>query len=118
MRLNVRNAPVDLQLSMSLSDENGEWLFSSAPQDVGIAPPTKAGHYQVVVECPPGILLPRNYGLRCALWSATEGAIELNDSLRFKVESCYSFAEQHLAGRVGLLAVKCDWQISTHPSVN
>jgi lipopolysaccharide transport system ATP-binding protein len=118
MHLDVRHAPGDLQLSMSLSNESGEWLFSSAPQDVGIGAPTNAGSYRIVVQCPAGILLPRSYGLRCALWSATEGPIELNDSLRFDVQSCYSFAEQHLSARVGMLAVKCDWQISAEASSN
>lgn len=111
MRVEVLEAPGDLELSVSLANENGEWIFSSSPRDVGLQLPHKPGTYELVVNCPPGILLPRIYGLRCALWSPTSGAIECNDDLRFSVSSADSLAEASASGRVGLLALKCDWHV-------
>lgn len=111
MTVEVRDAPRDLQLSMSLADDKGEWIFSSCPQDAGLELPSTPGIYSAVVSCPPGILLPRLYSLRCALWSPTSGGIEANDELRFSVGSTNSFAEAYSSGRAGVLALKCDWLI-------
>ncbi len=117
MIIDLRSAPRDLQLSMSLSDEKGEWIFSTAPEDIGLPPPQTQGRWQVVVKCPPDILMPRSYGLRCALWSRTSGPIEFIDDIRFSVASSNSFSEAHPSGRVGLLALKCGWEI-TKPACN
>ena len=107
----VRDAPRDMQLSVTLSDGYDMWIVSSSPQDAGLAPPTDPGHYRAVVRLPSELLVARAYGLRVVMWSPNHGTIDRVDDLRFLVQETASLANSTPQGRAGVVAMRCDWEI-------
>jgi lipopolysaccharide transport system ATP-binding protein len=111
MELVVRDAPRDMQLSVTLSDGYDMWLISSSPQDAGLSPPTEPGHYNAVMHFPSEFLVARTYGLRVGLWSPSYGHIDVVDDLRFQAQETASLANSTPLGRAGLIALRCAWEI-------
>jgi len=101
----------NLQVSVDLLDSNGDLIFASNPQDVGVDSPEQAGHYCAVVCLPPQILLPKLYGIRTNLWVPWDGMLDTVDSLRFSVEEMASLSNIVPEGKPGQLVIPCNWLI-------
>jgi lipopolysaccharide transport system ATP-binding protein len=102
----------NLQVIVDLLDGNGDVIFTSTPQDVGLELPEQAGHYSAVVALPPHILLPKLYGIRTHLWVPWDGVVDTVDSLRFSVHEMASLSNETREGRFGQLLIPCNWSIS------
>ena len=111
MELVVRDAPRDMQLSATLSDGYEMWIVSSSPQDAGLSPPTEPGHYRAVLQFPSEFLVARSYGLTVVMWSPNHGTIDRVDDVRFQVLETASLSNSTPLGRVGLIALRCEWEI-------
>jgi lipopolysaccharide transport system ATP-binding protein len=111
MELVVKDAPRDMQLSATLSDGYEMWIVSSSPQDAGLSPPTEPGHYRAVLQFPAELLVPRTYGVTIVMWSPNDGTIDRVDDLRFHVQETASLTNSTPQGRVGLIAMRCDWEM-------
>ena len=111
MELVVRDAPTDMQLSATLSDGYDMWIVSSSPQDAGLSPPTEPGHYRAVLQFPSEFLVARSYGLTVVMWSPNHGTIDRVDDVRFQVLETASLSNSTPLGRVGLIALRCEWEI-------
>jgi lipopolysaccharide transport system ATP-binding protein len=101
----------NLQVSVDLLDSNGDLIFASNPQDVGVDSPEQAGRYRAVVCLPPQILLPKLYGIRTNLWVPWDGMLDTVDSLRFSVEEMASLSNIVPEGKPGQLVIPCNWLI-------
>jgi lipopolysaccharide transport system ATP-binding protein len=101
----------NLQVSVDLLDSNGDLIFASNPQDVGVDSPEQAGHYCAVVCLPPQILLPKLYGIRTNLWVPGDGMLDTVDSLRFSVQEMASLSNIVPEGKPGQIVIPCDWLI-------
>jgi len=101
----------NLQVSVDLLDSNGDLIFASNPQDVGVHSPEQAGHYRAVVCLPPQILLPKLYGIRTNLWVPWDGMLDSVDSLRFSVQEMASLSNGIPEGKPGQIVIPCDWLI-------
>jgi lipopolysaccharide transport system ATP-binding protein len=108
---NCRN----LQVSVDLLDSNGDLIFASNPQDVGVDSPEQAGQYCAVVSLPPQILLPKLYGIRANLWVPWDGMLDTVDSLRFSVQEMASLSNSIPEGKPGQIVIPCDWLIKPIP---
>jgi lipopolysaccharide transport system ATP-binding protein len=111
MELVVKDAPRDMQLSVTLSDGYDNWIVSSSPQDAGVQPPNEPGHYRAVIHFPSELLVARSYGLRVVMWSPSHGTIDRVDDLKFQVQETASLSNSTPQGRAGLIAMRCDWEI-------
>jgi lipopolysaccharide transport system ATP-binding protein len=107
----VRRRCRNLQVSVDLLDSNGDLIFASNPQDVGVDSPEQAGHYSAVVCLPPQILLPKLYGIRTNLWVPWDGMLDTVDSLRFSVQEMASLSNSIPEGKPGQIVIPCDWLI-------
>lgn len=101
----------DLQVSVDLLDSNGDLIFASNPQDVGVDSPEEAGRYRAVVCLPPQILLPKLYGIRTNLWVPWDGILDTVDSLRFSVHELASLSNRIPEGKPGKIVIPCTWLI-------
>ena len=101
----------NLQVSVDLLDSNGDLIFASNPQDVGVDSPEQAGHYCAVVCLPPQILLPKLYGIRTNLWVPWDGMLDTVDSLRFSVQEMASLSNIIPEGKPGQIVIPCNWLI-------
>ena len=101
-----------LQVSVDLLDGNGDLIFASNPQDVGVESPEQAGRYCAVVALPPQILLPKLYGIRTNLWVPWDGILDTVDSLRFSVHEMASLSNETPEGKPGQLVIPCNWSIN------
>jgi len=101
----------NLQVSVDLLDSNGDLIFASNPQDVGVDSPEQAGHYCAVVCLPPQILLPKLYGIRTNLWVPWDGMLDTVDSLRFSVQEMASLSNIIPEGKPGQIVIPCNWII-------
>jgi len=108
----VRRRCRNLQVSVDLLDSNGDLIFASNPQDVGVDSPEQAGHYRAVVCLPPQILLPKLYGIRTNLWVPWDGMLDTVDSLRFSVQEMASLSNRIPEGKPGQIVIPCDWLIT------
>jgi lipopolysaccharide transport system ATP-binding protein len=106
-RTNLRN----LQLSASLLDDHGNLIFGSRPPDAGVALPKDLGAFRAKMTFPNDIFLPRTYRLRIAFWAPDHGILDVVDDLCFSVEPTASFATCVPAGRGGLIALRCEWNV-------
>jgi lipopolysaccharide transport system ATP-binding protein len=104
-----------LQVSVDLLDSNGDLIFASNPQDVGVDSPEEAGRYRAVVCLPPQILLPKLYGIRTNLWVPWDGMLDCVDSLRFSVHEMASMSNSIPEGKPGQIVLPCDWAIQPIP---
>ncbi len=111
MDLVVRDAPSDMQLSVTLSDGYDMWIVSSSTQDAGLSPPTQPGRYRAVLHFPAELLVARTYGLRVVMWSPNHGTVDRVDDLRFLVQETASLVNSTPQGRAGVIAMRCDWEI-------
>jgi lipopolysaccharide transport system ATP-binding protein len=100
-----------LQVSVDLLDSNGDLIFASNPQDVGVDSPEEAGRYRAVVCLPPQILLPKLYGIRTNLWVPWDGTLDCVDSLRFSVHEMASMSNSIPEGKPGQIVLPCQWAI-------
>jgi len=87
------------------------WIVSSSPQDAGLSPPTEPGEYRAVLQFPAELLVPRTYGVTVVMWSPNDGTIDRVDDLRFHVQETASLTNSTPQGRVGLIAMRCDWEM-------
>ena len=101
----------NLQVSVDLLDSNGDLIFASNPQDVGVDSPEQAGRYCAVVCLPPQILLPKLYGIRTNLWVPWDGMLDTVDSLRFSVQEMASLSNIIPEGKPGQIVIPCNWLI-------
>ncbi len=108
IRLPVR----ELQIGVGVMDAAGAQIFGTAPQDSGITPPIQPGSYRAVVKLPPEILLPKPYGLRIYLWTPLRGVMDATESIHFLPVETASLYNSTPQGRPGLLALRCDWELS------
>lgn len=115
MEFELINRCPELQLSVALADGNGSWIFGTGPQDGGIEPPNDPGEYRAVMSFPSEILMPKTYGLLTSLWfpssSGDNGQLDVVDSLQFSVQEASSLSNSLPDGRVGTVAIRCDWAI-------
>jgi lipopolysaccharide transport system ATP-binding protein len=115
MEFELINKCPELQLSVALADGNGSWIFGTGPQDGGIEPPNDPGKYRAVMSFPSEILMPKTYGLLMSLWfpssSGDNGQLDVVDSLQFSVQEAASLSNSLPDGRVGTVAIRCDWAI-------
>jgi hypothetical protein len=100
-----------MQLSATLSDGYDMWIVSSSPQDAGLSPPTEPGHYRAVLQFPSELLVARSYGLTVVMWSPNHGTIDRVDDVGFQVLETASLSNSTPMGRVGLIALRCEWEI-------
>jgi lipopolysaccharide transport system ATP-binding protein len=107
----VQRSCRNLQVSVDLLDSNGDLIFASNPQDVGVDSPEQAGQYCAVVSLPPQILLPKLYGVRTNLWVPWDGILDTVDSLRFAVQEVASLSNGVPEGKPGQLVIPCNWLI-------
>jgi lipopolysaccharide transport system ATP-binding protein len=108
----VSRACRNLQVSVDLLDGNGDLIFASNPQDVGVESPQQPGQYRAVVSLPPQILLPKLYGLRTNLWVPWDGILDSVDDLRFAVQEMASLSNGIPEGKPGQLVIPCHWLIT------
>jgi lipopolysaccharide transport system ATP-binding protein len=101
----------NLQVSVDLLDSNGDLIFASNPQDVGVDPPDQAGQYRAEVCLPRQILLPKLYGIRTNLWIPWDGILDTVDRLRFSVQETASLSNSTPEGKPGQLVIPCTWAI-------
>jgi hypothetical protein len=111
----VRRTCRGLQVSVDLLDENGDLIFASNPQDVGVESPEAAGRYCATVSMPQQILLAKTYGVRTNLWVPWDGMLDCVDSLRFSVQELASMGNSIPEGKPGKIVIPCTWRIE--PSV-
>jgi hypothetical protein len=104
-----------LQVSVDLLDGNGDLIFASNPQDVGVDSPEQAGRYRAVVCLPPQILLPKLYGIRTNLWVPWDGMLDSVDNLRFAVHEMASLSNRIPEGKPGQIVIPCSWLITPTP---
>lgn len=102
----------NLQVSVDLLDSNGDLIFASNPQDVGVDPPEQAGTYRAVVSLPPQILLPKLYGIRTNLWVPWDGMLDTVEAFRFAVQEMASLSNGIPEGKPGQLVIPCNWLIT------
>jgi lipopolysaccharide transport system ATP-binding protein len=102
----------NLQLIVDLLDGNGDLIFASTPQEMGVELPEQAGHYSAVVSLPPHILLPKLYGIRTNLWVPWDGVLDTVDDLRFSVHEVASLSTATPEGKSGQLLIPCNWAIN------
>lgn len=109
----LRREISDLQISIAITDQNGDILFASAPQDVGLLPPSDKGFYRATCRLPPGIFLAKNYSIIPSLWSPKDGGLDQISNFWVSVQEENSWSNQIVGGRTGYLAIRCNWEIST-----
>jgi lipopolysaccharide transport system ATP-binding protein len=100
-----------LCLSVGLQDNQGDQIFGTEPMDVGVELPKEAGRYLARVVFPAELFLPKAYRIAAALWTPTDGTVDLIESLKFVAEESDSFVLRNPAGRPGHLAIRCDWEV-------
>jgi lipopolysaccharide transport system ATP-binding protein len=104
-----------LNLHLALLDNYDQVIFSSAPEDSGIKKSLKKGEYTSIVEFPEDLLIPMNYSLKLILWDNIAGSFikfDVNDGIRFKPVETKSLINNTPGGRSGIIALKCNWEIT------
>jgi lipopolysaccharide transport system ATP-binding protein len=102
----------DLQMTVGLLDSYSQSIFDSSPQDDGIAVPTLPGDYRAMVRIPAGILMPTRYAIKVGFWQVQGGVLDYSGDLQFSVVETSSMINSRPGGRPGLLALRCNWDIS------
>jgi lipopolysaccharide transport system ATP-binding protein len=105
-----RNCP-SLQLSVDILDNSGEIIFASSPLDAQQSLPKELGTYRARFHLPPELFMAKNYGIRCALWVPFLGVLDTVNSLRFLAHETASLCNSTPQGRLGMIALRCNWQI-------
>lgn len=100
----------DLQLSVNVVDGNGDTLFVSAPQDARLTPPEEPGCYRAELYLPK-VFMAKTYGLIANLWVPGLGELDEVADLQFAVQETATWSNSTPEGRVGRLALLCDWSI-------
>jgi lipopolysaccharide transport system ATP-binding protein len=115
MEFVLKNRCRNLQLSVALADGNRGWIFGSGPQDAGISPPEDAGDYRAVMSFPPEILMAKPYGIAASLWlpssSGDNSSLDFVDCIQFNVDEAASLSNSLPDGRVGTVAIRCNWSV-------
>lgn len=107
----VRQPLVSLQLSVDLLDAYDQVILVTAPIDASITVDGSAGRYRARVLLPQELLLERTYSVRANLFVPVLGALDRVDGLRFTVESAPSFTNATPQTRLGLVGVRCGWEL-------
>jgi len=111
INLCIKRPMSTLRLSFGLLDRAGQQIFGSTPGDCGEMSPTEAGEYRAMVHLPSEILMPGYYGIRVTLWLPNGGVLDSVDGMQFLVHEGVSLATSTPGGRVGLIAIRCDWDV-------
>ena len=84
-------------------------LFSTSPLDSEECLPAGPGVYRCSVLFPPGILMPKQYGIRVAMYDLAMVYDSLANAFTFQVTESASLANKVSGGRVGDLQIMCRW---------
>jgi hypothetical protein len=84
-------------------------LFSTSPLDSDRSMPANPGLYRCAVVFPKGILMPKQYSVRLALYDSRTVYDSLPAAFSFHVAEFASLANKVPGGRTGDLQVACDW---------
>jgi len=101
----------NLMISIGLLDGQAEQIFGSASQDSGLTPPELPGRYRIYITLPGEIFMARKYGIRATLWVPERGVIDNVENIWFSVQASASLATNTSGGRLGVLAIKCNWSL-------
>jgi lipopolysaccharide transport system ATP-binding protein len=106
----VRNIE-NLQIAINITNDYGETIFASSPEDVDILTPKEKGNYSGIVTLPSNILLPMSYGIAVSLYIAGGKGIDHVENLTFSVQDVDCWSNRIHGGRRGFLAIPCPWKI-------
>jgi len=96
----------NLQLSLDLLDQYGNIILVTVPGHQTDQLSTRQGIYRYRTSFPMPVLLPKNYSIRVTLYDTkAQKRLDRVDQINFKAEEVKD--EPY---RLGLLAIKCDWQ--------
>jgi len=112
MEFVVKRKYRDLQLSVTIVDSYGDRLFTSSPQDVDLIPPNESGVYRAHLFLP-NVFMTKTYGIIANLWVPKLGVLDRVDSIQFSVQETASWSNKIPEGRLGRLAIKCNWSIES-----
>ena len=107
----------NIKIGIGFNTVDGQRVFDSIPEDIGLRIPEEQGDYQAVFRVPPNTFMARQYIVSIGLWiTPSGGRSTLFDSqtsaLRFSVEAAPNGPYAHQATRDGLVHVNnCEWTI-------
>ncbi len=101
----------DIRIAIAISDAYESYLFASQPMDRGVSHPTESGDYRYRVRFPGPVLLPQSYCLTVSLYTTSGQHLDnCPHVIRFDVSDAGSKVNAD-TDRVGMLQLKCDWQL-------
>jgi lipopolysaccharide transport system ATP-binding protein len=113
----VRKVPKNFQVSIGLIDSFGQQVFGSTPHDWGLKPPDRPGNYRAIVQFPAELFMPRTYHLRTSLWTPESGTLDSGDYISFTTVETASLANNNPGGRLGVIALRCEWKLEPQVSI-
>jgi lipopolysaccharide transport system ATP-binding protein len=108
-----------IKIGIGLNTLEGQRVFDSVPEDIGLHIPEESGHRKAVLRIPPNTLMARHYIVSLGLWVTPSGGsstvFDRQDSaLSFSVESGPGGPYGHQATRDGLVHIDhCKWIIQS-----
>jgi len=103
----------NLCLSVGLQDGQGQQIFGTMPEDVGVQWSREPGSYRAVVDLPEGLLMAKPYRLVAALWIPYLGKVDVVEEISFQAQETDSFSAHNPVGRPGFLTVPCAWTVES-----
>ncbi len=98
---------------LALTDELGTQIVTTSPDDQELEMPTETGTYRAMVCFPPGMLVPRRYGVKAVILKRFEGPLDVVESISFTPQETLSLINDAKGGRDCMLALPCSWSLSS-----
>ncbi len=100
-----------VQVWVSVLSAVGDPVFGSVPEDAGIVTPSSGGRHVVLVEFPPGLLLPKTYGIRVMLKHPVLGVLDVVDAFQFHATETVNSEGASSGARQGLVMIPGSWSV-------
>ncbi len=100
-----------LKLAYSVANKFGDHIFSSSPEDTNKTTPLEMGRYIAKIRFPNDFFLFQNYVMYFALYVPLKKTYEVINPIVFSVEEINCWSNRNAGGRVGYLAIPCEWKI-------
>jgi lipopolysaccharide transport system ATP-binding protein len=103
----------NLQLAINITNNYGEPIFASSPEDVDVLTPKEVGNKKAIVSLPTHLFLAKNYGITVSLYLPLQRGLDHVDSINFAVQEIDCWSNRIIGGRNGQLAIPCKWEMTS-----
>ncbi|MBV9828890.1 MAG: ATP-binding cassette domain-containing protein [Alphaproteobacteria bacterium] len=101
----------NIKIGVGFNTIEGQRIFDSAPEDLGLRSPNTRGKHNATIRVPPNTLMAKDYGVSVGLWYNSTVYDHANPAVILSVEASPSGPYSHEQEREGLANVIFEWNM-------